>query len=124
MRVLRILLVLAGIAVGAAASAQTNWNSKLETRKLALQEVLELTIKNNLDLQIDRYNPQIALFNVQAAYSGYDPTFSFGGQHDHTESGTRLLAGGFTIPGSQSDDNTFSAGISGVSPIGTTYSVQ
>src|SRR5437660_12019198 len=119
MKLLRVLFLLAGST--AVALGQTN--SNFELRRLALQEVIELTLKNNLELQIDRYNPQIALLNVQSAYSGYDPTFAISGQHDHNESGPSLLAGNL-FPGSQRDDNNFSSSLSGTSPIGTTYSVS
>src|SRR5437868_15549921 len=101
---MRILTTIAALALFAGgALAQTN--SNFEIRRFTLQEVVEAAVTNNLELQIDRFNPQIALNNIQAANAGYDPTFSLGGQHDHTESGSRLLAGGFSIPASASDDN-------------------
>ncbi|HEV2392595.1 MAG TPA: TolC family protein [Verrucomicrobiae bacterium] len=118
MRLLRIWLALA--LFGTLAPAQTN--APIETRRLSLQDCIELALKHNLDLQIDRYNPQIALFTLNQAYGGFDPTLSISGQHDHSESGRQLLAGGFIIPSASSDDNRFSSGLTGASPIGTTYS--
>jgi hypothetical protein len=50
--------------------------------------------------------------------------FTLSGQHDHSEAGSQILGGGFSIPGSTSDDNSFSGGLSGVTPIGSTYSLQ
>ncbi len=120
MSMTRILLALT--CAQALALAQTN--APMEIRRLTLQECIELALTNNLQLQIDRYNPDIASYNLSAAYAGYDPTVSLSGQHDHTESGARLLGGGFTIPAASSDDNSFSSGINGVTPIGTTYSIQ
>ncbi|MGH7969152.1 MAG: TolC family protein, partial [Limisphaerales bacterium] len=141
MRLLRILLALAGGA--SLALAQTNTyppvapaptnaplpllvpaNGSVQIRKVSLEDLIQQALQHNLDLQIDRYNPSIALFNLSGAYAGYDPTMDISGQHDHSESGPRLLAGGFVIPGSQSDDNSFSGSLGGVSPIGTTYSLQ
>ena len=115
-----MLLVSAGISTGAL--AQTN--APVEVRQLSLQDAIELALRHNLNLQIDRYNPQIALFNLKQAYGAYDPNLSLSGQHDRNESGPRLLAGGFIIPGSQSDDNSFSTALNGVSPIGTSYSLS
>lgn len=115
-----MLMVLAG--AGAMALGQTN--NPVAVRRMSLQEAIQLALTNNLDLQIDRYNPQIALYTLNSAYSGYDPTWNLSGQHDHTESGARLLGGGFSIPAAQSDDNTFNGSISGVSPIGTTYTIS
>lgn len=120
MRILRILLVLAGMS--AVALGQTNASTTV--RQLSLQDCLQLALQHNLDLQIERYNPEISLYNLKAAYGGYDPSFSLSGQHDHSESGARLLAGGFIIPGSRTDDNSLSSSLGGLSPIGTTYSLQ
>jgi outer membrane protein len=120
MRLLRILLVLAG--AGTLAVAQTN--APQNVRALSLQDCIQLALQHNLDLQIDRYNPQIARFNLAGDYGVYDPAFTLSGQHDHNEAGSQLLGGGFIIPGSVSDDNSFSGGLSGITPIGTTYSLQ
>src|SRR5260221_2710446 len=120
MRILRILLILA--SAGTLAFAQTNTTTAV--RQLSLQDCIQLALQHDLDLQIDRYNPEIALYNLRGDYGAYDPSFTLSGQHDHNEAGSQLLAGGFGIPGSISDDNSFSAGLSGVTPIGTTYSVQ
>lgn len=120
MMILRVLLLVTATAT--AAWAQTNTPG--EVRRLSLQDCVELSLRNNLQLQIERYNPQISLYNVQGAYGAYEPTLNLSGQHDHREAGSQLLGGGFSIPGSVSDDNSFSGGVSGISPIGTTYSLQ
>jgi len=83
-----------------------------------------LALQHNLDLQIDRYNPQISLYNLRGAYGAYDPALFLSGQHDHNEAGSQILGGGFTIPGSVSDQNSFSGNVSGVAPWGMNYSVQ
>src|SRR5262245_13257042 len=117
MRRLRILLAL--ISASSVALAQTN-----TVRQLSLQDCVQLALQHNLDLQIDRYNPAIAEFNLKGDYGAYDPQFNLSGQHDHSEAGNQLLGGGFIIPGSVSDDNAFSGGLSGALPSGATYSVQ
>src|SRR5437868_1346917 len=45
-----------------------------ETRELSLQECIDLTIKNNLELQSARYTPEISRYNLKAAYGAWDPT--------------------------------------------------
>lgn len=120
MRLLRILLVLA--TATSVVTAQTNTPS--QARQLSLQDCIQLALQHNLNLQIDRYNPQIARFNLWGDYGAYDPSFTLSGQHDHNEAGTQLLAAGIPVPGSIQDDNLFSGGLNGVTPIGTTYSIQ
>src|SRR5689334_174920 len=120
MRLLTICLVLLGAS--SFALAQTNEPSK-EVRRLALQECIQMALKHNLDLQIDRYNPEILLYTLKANYGVYDPTFSLSGEHDHNEAGSQILGGGFTIPGSVSDVDSFSSALNGLLPWGTTYAI-
>jgi outer membrane protein TolC len=140
MRLLRIL-ILCGAGAGAlaqpsnpapvspypAAGANTNAatvNTNV-VRQLSLEDAIQLALQHNLDLQIDRYNPQIALYNLNGAYGAFDPTLGLSGQHDHNEAGSQILGGGFTIPGSVSDYNTFNGSLIGNSPwFGTTYELQ
>src|SRR5436190_17115530 len=106
MRLLRFWLVIAGASL--TALSQTNAPSNV--RQLSLQDAIELALEHNLDLQIDRYNPRLALYTVRVAYGDYDPKLSLSGEHDHSETGSRLLSGGFSIPGSTSDADVFSGG--------------
>src|SRR5258708_3102200 len=120
MRLLRILWVLA--SAGTVALAQTNATN--EVRQLSLQDAIQLALQHNLDLQIDRYYPQIALFNLKGSYGAYDPTFAISGQHDLTERGQQIIQGALPAPKSETDDNNFSSSLSGITPIGTSYSIQ
>jgi outer membrane protein TolC len=94
------------------------------TLSLSLQDCLELALKNNLGLRIARYSPEIALYNLSAARAGYEPRFNFSGQHNHDESGSRILTGGFEIPGSTSDRKSFNGGLDGSTPWGMTYGLS
>ena len=107
----------AAVAVSAAVDAAA-------TRSISLQECVELALKKNLELRIERVNPQFALFNLAAARAGYEPSLSLSGQHDHNESGSRLLSGGFTIPGSATDADSFSGSLGGLTPWGMTYDLR
>lgn len=113
-----MLLLLAGTATGAL--AQTN--AAVQVRRVSLQDLIELTLKYNLDLQFDRYNPQISLYNLRANYGDYDPTLNLSGSHTHNESGTQLF-GSLVAPAAISDSDSFSGTLSGLLPWGTTYSV-
>jgi outer membrane protein TolC len=83
-----------------------------------------MALEKNLELRISRYNPQFALYNLAAARAGYDPTLSLSGQHSHDESGSRLLSGGFTVPGAESDSDSFRGGLDGLTPWGMTYGLN
>jgi len=91
---------------------------------LSLQDCLQLALEKNLELRIERYNPQFALFNLAAARAGYEPTLTFSGQHSHDESGSQLLAGGFEVPGATTDSDRFNGGLTGLTPWGMSYGLS
>jgi outer membrane protein TolC len=95
-------------------------SSPKETRELSLQECIDLTLKNNIELQYNRYSPQIARYNLKAAYSAYDPTALFSGQHSHSESGATFL-GTNIIGGTLSDRDSFNTTLTGLTPWGLQY---
>jgi outer membrane protein TolC len=68
------------------AAAQTNMNAGV-TRAMSLTDCIQEAMQHNLDMQIERFNPQISLYNLHADYGGYDPTFNFSGQHNYNDSG-------------------------------------
>jgi outer membrane protein TolC len=139
MKLFGLLLVLAG--AGTVALAQTNTpadtnysgstsnvvmsatNDMTNVRQLSLQECIEMALQHNLDLRIDRYTPQISLYNLRANYGDYDPSLFMSGQHTHNESGPQLVAGGFQVPGSTTDADSFQSTLSGLLPWGTTYTL-
>ena len=96
------------------AAAQTGTNAAAP-REMALQDCIQESLQHNLDVQIERYNPQISLYNLRAAYGGYDPLLNISGQHEYSKSGV----GGFSplIP----DNNSFKSDIGGSLPWGMTY---
>lgn len=50
--------------------------SAAQTR-LTLAEAVELALKNNLDIEIERINPAIARLSIKAALGAYDPTLHY-----------------------------------------------
>jgi outer membrane protein TolC len=112
-------ICLAVLTTALAVLGQTN--PPPNTRELSLQDCIELALKHNLDLKIDRYNPEIQFFGLEVYYGYYDPTLTLSGQHDHSLSGQQLVSGGFSVSGSKRDDNSFSGFLSGYLPSGANY---
>jgi HAE1 family hydrophobic/amphiphilic exporter-1 len=69
-------------------------------------------------VQIQRINPQISLYDLDADYGGYDPTLDISGQHNHDESGAE------GTPASTSDGNSFNSSLDGATPWGMTYGLS
>ena len=108
-----LLFLAASLAV---VSAQTNAPA---VRAMSLSDCLNEALRHNFDVQVERYEPAKALLNLNAAYAGYDPTFSLSGTHSHNNLGFETGVYG-TFP-NISDGNTFSSGLTGSLPWGMTY---
>jgi outer membrane protein TolC len=93
-------------------------------RPITLAECISMALSNNLDLQIERFNPLQARYSLSAAQGSYDPDLRLSGEHSDTESGSRLLSGGFSVPGAQTETDSFSGGIGGILPWGMTYDLS
>ena len=120
MRMLGMLLLLVSTSV--VALAQTN---APELRKVSLDDCIQSALEKNLDMRIARYNPPQALADLQAAYAGYNPSFSLGGAHNYAKSGGGFdpTLGVLTLPNS-GDQNTFNSSLSGLAPWGLNYKLQ
>jgi outer membrane protein TolC len=94
------------------------------TRPMSLQDCIQMALQNNLDLAIERYNPQLSLYGLQGSYGGYDPSFNLGAQHDQSSSAESLFQGGMLIPGSDNTASSFDTGLRGLTPWGMTYDLS
>jgi outer membrane protein len=103
------------------AAAQTNTNA-VAGRAMSLQDCISEAMQHNLDMQIERFNPQISLYDLHADYGGYDPTFNFSGEHLYNNSGT-TFQGGQLVAGKQFNEDTFSSSFTGTLPWGTIYNL-
>ena len=91
---------------------------------MSLQDCIQEALQHNLDVQIQRYNPQISLYNLRAAYGGYDPTFNTSGQHNYDVAPSTFNPYSATTnvtPSRVSDENSFNSGINGSLPWGLQY---
>ncbi len=91
---------------------------------MSLDDCIQGALQKNLDLRIARYNPPMAVSDLQSAYAGYDPNFKVAGAHDYSMSG-----GGFNpqigyVPATTSDQNNFNSSLGGLTPWGLNYSLQ
>jgi len=98
-------------------AAQTNTDAG-SMRTMSLTDCIQQALAHNLDVQIERINPQISLYDLDADYGGYDPTLNISGQHNHDESGAE------GSPSSTSDANSFSSSLDGSTPWGMTYGLS
>jgi outer membrane protein TolC len=107
-----ILLIF--FAAIAAATAQPATNST-PRKAMTLADCIQAALAHNYDVQIQSLNPQLSLYRLNSAYSGYDPTFSISGSHTFTKSpgGGVNPYGTNTAPARVTDVNSFSSSIRG-----------
>ena len=119
----QIGILSAFFAVITVAVAQTGTNAPAGGT-MSLQDCIQAALAHNFDVQIERFNPQISLYNLNAAYSGYDPSFTASGQHNYSVSGGGLNQNLQPIPSSVSDANSFKTGLGGSLPFGLQYNLS
>ncbi len=118
MRLFTVLLFLLWFQL--AGISQTN---EPVVRNLSLEECLELSLKHNLSVQIQRLDPQIARYTLSGSYGQYDPSFNVSGEHAYGLSPGGLDAQGRTYTGNETESDSFGAGFSGLLPWGLNYSL-
>ena len=92
---------------------------------LTLREALRLSLENNLDIQLARYEPAIADDRVDEATGAYDPLLFGSYTRNHEEdpvSSAFAIFGGTTRV--TEDRWSWDTGMSGVLPLGLEYSSQ
>jgi outer membrane protein TolC len=115
-----LVSILALITATGAALGQTNrWVPK----KMSLEDCIEVALKHNFDVQIQRYNPELNLYALKAQYGAYDPNFSLSGEHDYTQLPGGLDAQGRSFQGTEASSDSFNAGLQGLLPSGLTYNL-
>jgi outer membrane protein len=94
-------------------------------RVLSLKDCVELALRHNLDIKIERYSPSIAGYQLSQAYGIYDPTFTFGA------GGSSIKKPGAFDPDKANPDfpyelkvDAYNAGLSGLLPTGLRYDVS
>jgi outer membrane protein TolC len=128
-----MLLVLAGAFTVAQAQTNTVQTNTVQTntvqtnavqvRKMSLEDCIAVSLGHNLDIEIQRYNPDLAFYTLESTYGAYDPVLSAAAEHDYT-----VQAGGFDPQGRPfgglvSDANSVSTTLQGLAPWGMTYTL-
>jgi outer membrane protein TolC len=109
--------IVAAATAAASASAQTP-PARLQ---LTVDEAVQMALEHNLDLNVDRLDPQISDTDVAAAAGGFKPTFETGVNRNNQ----LQPPGNFLIPTpTRTDAVTSTAGLSQQLPfLGTSYEV-
>jgi outer membrane protein len=91
--------------------------------ELSLNECIALALENNLELDVERLNPQIALAGVESAWGAYDPVIELSANYDDAirprdVETTRAIG----LATTSSTGQQYNASLGGELPTGTQYS--
>ena len=76
-----------------------------EPLDMSLSEAVARGIENNLQLQVERFDPLITFESQEGSWGAFDPTFSMdGGYSSQYEPNTSILIGGAVAPGAPPPD--------------------
>lgn len=120
MKPLAAVFVFLSLVLGA--FAQTNptleaTNAVVGGRRMSLQDCISEALEHNLDVQIQRYNPEIDLYDLRASYSDYDPTFKFSGEHQYNVQPSGFTFQGIQLPSQTTENDSFNSSLGGVLPL-------
>lgn len=129
--------VAGGLAVtnGALSGPQANnvpptsiLGSNVVVRPITLPEAIGMALQNNYAVQIARFNPDIAQFNLSGSYAVYEPSIQLSYEHSFRSQVGQRTEEGLQLPSTESENDTFSGalgpGLSGYTPIGLRYGIN
>ncbi|MGD0743756.1 MAG: TolC family protein [Verrucomicrobiota bacterium] len=116
----RLSIILWVFSLALAARAQTNMTADgvspggTNGHAMSLQDCIQEALRHNLDVQFERFEPQKSLYNLRAAYGGYDPALNISGKHSYNVSPSTFNPYATNgTPSRVSDQNSFNSGIGG-----------
>ena len=130
LKILRLVAVVATVLGPLPASAQEQTaaapmaEDDVPTLELTLREAVEMALRHNLQVRINKFAPQVQAENITSARARFDPTITFDVPSTfgrNTSQGTSTLAGGDVVT-----DETFGGGFgfSHLLEYGTNYSIN
>ncbi|MFO1475746.1 MAG: TolC family protein [Verrucomicrobiota bacterium] len=96
---------------------------KAPQKMMSLEDCLVVALQHNFDIQIQRYNPEIARGVLGASYGAYDPNLALAGEHDRNVQPGGIDGLGQVYTGSEYDQNQISGGLTGLLPWGMSYNL-
>ena len=107
------------LVIGAPTHASTN----MQTRSLSVPDCIQIALRHNLQIQITRYDPDIARRELRLATAAYEPSLNLSLRHSDDAAPGGLDAQNRPYPGTTSTADSYSGTIGSVLPLGTSVQV-
>jgi len=89
-----------------------------ELRSVSMEDCVQQAIEHNLDIRIQRINPELARYTLGSSYGYYDPSLSFSSTENFSASAGGIDAQGRQYPPTTIDGHSINAGLGGNLPYG------
>ena len=111
------------LTVSAQEPSPKTQNAPAKSKPITLQEAIQIALEHNLDVQIRRFDPMIARFNLDGSYAIYEPMFTLNSQHSFNSQPGGFDQFGRALPAREIEADSFSGGVApglgGLVPTGT-----
>jgi outer membrane protein TolC len=107
----------------AGAAAAQSMEPQGPVRRLSIDEAVALALEQNLDLQIDRLNPQVQDYGISVAKSNWTPTFQSAVTRRTADAQPQDIFSGTGVAITEGRTNT-STGVGQLLPWGASYNAQ
>lgn len=125
------LIVTNGVLTGTGANSvppTSILGTNITVRPITLDEAIGMALQSNYDVQVARFNPDIAQFTLSGSYGVYEPTLNLGYDHTFSSSPGRLDPTGLRLPPTIFEQDQFSGsvspGLQGYLPSGLRYGMN
>lgn len=98
-------------------------NTAPETRKLSLEDCIRTALEHNLEVQVRKYDPQLATYALGGTYGAYEPEFQASIEHSFNQSPGGVDAQGRPYTGRELESDNYRVGFGGMMPWGLNYSL-
>jgi outer membrane protein TolC len=121
-----VLAALCGFCLlhSSSANAQQAAPPPQQTWDLTIESALQMALTNNLDVRINLLTPEMDQYSLNGLYGAYEPTGTGSATHNYDAfpSGYFTQAG-LRYPATIEQINSYTPGISGLTPSGANYSI-
>jgi outer membrane protein len=101
--------------------------TNITVRPITLDEAVQMALKDNYDIQIIRYNVDIAEFDLRGSYGAYEPALNASANYSYDRSPGRRQNNNGVIsfaPPQVTESDSYTAGIGGLAPSGLQYDLD
>lgn len=109
------------LAAAVAATTLSVAQAELAQKPVSLDDCIQMALRHNFDVRIQRYGPRVAELALSSAYTAYDPTFTASAGQGFRRSEAGFNPSVFNPPSNENWNDNYGVGLGGNMPTGLRY---